>query len=231
MENNIENENIENVEVAENVEVVEAVETPVEQNNENVVANDNSREQRKGKFNKNGKKPFGDRKRREGRQRDEFDKRTVLINRVSKSVKGGKILNFSALVVVGDKNGRVGVGSGKSRETTEAIERATKNAKKNLVKVSMLGTTIPHATEGKFGKSKVLLFPSKEGNGIIAGGAARAVLELAGYRDITAKLHGSTNKANCVKATLQALMTLKTKEEVFANRGIIENKEAIDGNN
>jgi len=204
------------------IENIEATETP------NVEVAQNEQPQRKGKFNKNGKKPF-DRKRRDDRKpRDEFEKRTVLINRVSKSVRGGKILNFSALVVVGDKNGRVGVGSGKSRETTEAIERATKNAKKNLVNVSIVGTTIPHATQGVFGKSKVLLFPSKEGNGIIAGGSARAVLELAGYRDITAKLHGSTNKANCVKATLEALMTLKTREEIMAGRG--KNVEVNDGN-
>lgn len=216
MEDNMEKEEIQNVEVVEtpNVDITEKP-----QNGE-----------RKGKFNKNGKKPF-DRKRREPRQRDEFEKRTVLVNRVSKSVKGGKILNFSALVVVGDKNGRVGVGSGKSRETTEAIERATKNAKKNLINVSIVGTTIPHATQGKFGKSLVLLLPSKEGNGIIAGGSARVVLELAGYRDISAKLHGSTNKANCVKATLQALKTLKTKEEIMAGRGIEEKVEVKDGNN
>ena len=175
------------------------------------------------KFNKGGKPPFKkDGKRREEfkKPKDDMEKKVVMINRVSKSVKGGKILKFSALVVVGDRAGRVGVGSGKSSETIDAIEMAFKQAKKNLVSVPMVGTTIPHGTQAKFGTSMVVLLPSKEGNGIIAGGAARAVVELAGIRDITAKLHGSKNKANCVKATLKALMQLKTKEEVCAERGI-----------
>lgn len=214
-------EKVENIENAENIEATTAVaETP---------ASENSEQGKKGKFNKDRKKPF-DRKRQGGerRPRDEFEKRVVFTNRVSKSVKGGKIISFSSLVVVGDKKGRVGVGLGKSRETTEAIDRATKNAKKNLVSVPIVGTTIPHAIEGKFGTSKVILLPSKEGNGIIAGGSARAVLELAGYRDISAKLHGSTNKANCVKATLTALQNLHTREEIMRARGL-DNAEVKDG--
>ena len=196
------------------IENIEATETP------NVEVAQNEQQQRKGKFNKNGKKPF-DRKRRDDRKpRDEFEKRTVLINRVSKSVRGGKILNFSALVVVGDKNGRVGVGSGKSRETTEAIERATKNAKKNLVNVSIVGTTIPHATQGVFGKSKVLLFPSKEGNGIIAGGSVRLVLELAGIENILSKSLGSKSPLNAANATIEALKSLTPFSEVAKRRGL-----------
>jgi len=169
---------------------------------------------KKKNFKKDGKR-FEER-----RPREDVEKVVVCTNRVSKSVKGGKILNFSALVVVGDRNGKVGVGSGKSRETTDAVERAFKSAKKHMITVPMVGTTIPHAIEAKFETSKVILRPSVEGNGIIAGGAARAVLELAGIKDITAKIHGSSNKANCVKATIEALKNLKTKEEVANQRGV-----------
>jgi len=228
----MENEQVENVEVVETAEVVETTENVEATENAEVSNENGKRFGGKGKFNKfDKKKPFDRKRRDDKRQRDEFDKKTVLVNRVSKSVRGGKILNFSALVVVGDKKGRVGVGSGKSRETTEAIDRAVKNAKKNLITVPMVGTTIPHAIEARFGTSKILLLPSKEGNGIIAGGAARAVLELAGYKDITAKLHGSTNKGNCVKATLTALTMLKTKEQVMAGRGKAEEKVEVENAN
>lgn len=211
-------ENNEEVKVtAEQPEVVEnTVDTP---------KNDN-KDRRGGKFDRN--KKFGkrdDKRRRDDRKpRDEMESRVVSRRRVSKSVKGGDIPTFSVLVVVGDRKGKVGVGRGKSREQSEAVEKAIKNAKKNLVTIAMEGTTIPHATKGRFGTSQIILLPAKDGNGIIAGGAARAVVELAGIRDITTKLHGSSNKENCVKATLEALMSLKTLDEVNKLRGKNQNK-------
>lgn len=205
----------------ENVEEIkETVEQPAVENNEKVANNDNRRNGNK-RFDKN--KKFGkrdDRKRRDDkRPRDEMESRVVSRRRVSKSVTGGDIQTYSVLVVVGDKKGKVGVGRGKSREQSDAVEKAIKNAKKNLVTVAMKDTTIPHATEGKFGTSKIIMLPAKEGSGIIAGGAARAVIELAGIRDITTKLHGSSNKENCVKATLEALQSLRTYDEVMKLRG------------
>lgn len=197
-----------------------------------VKATNNENKDRRGgkKFDKN--KKFGkrdDRRRRDDRRpRDEMESRVVSRRRVSKSVKGGDTPSYSVLVVVGDKKGKVGVGRGKSREQSEAVEKAIKNAKKNLVTIAMEGTTIPHATTGKFGTSKIILLPAKDGNGIIAGGAARAVVELAGIRDITTKLHGSSNKDNCVKATLEALMSLKTLDEVNRLRG--KNQNTVEEN-
>lgn len=149
----------------------------------------------------------------------DFDKKLVNINRVTKVVKGGRTLRFSALVVVGDHKGRVGVGTGKASEVPNAIEKATQDAKKHLVKVSRYKTTIPHEVIGVYGKSKVIMLPSKEGSGVIAGGSVRPVIELSGIKDITAKIYGSRNKINCVRAALDALMKLKTKEEIAFLRG------------
>lgn len=146
-------------------------------------------------------------------------KKTVATNRITKVVKGGRTLRFNALVVVGDKKGKVGVGMGKSAEVPLAVEKATQAAKKNMKAVSLCGTTIPHEVIGKFGKSMVKMLPAKEGNGIIAGSSVRAVVELVGIKDITAKAYGSRNKVNCVKATIDALMQLKTKEEIASLRG------------
>lgn len=149
----------------------------------------------------------------------ELDKKLVNINRVTKVVKGGRTLRFSALVVVGNKNGKVGIGTGKAAEVPSAIEKATENAKKNMVKIATYKTTIPHEVIGTFGRTKVVLIPSKEGNGVVAGGSVRPVVELAGIKDITAKVYGSRNKINCVKAVLNGLLQLKTKEEIAFLRG------------
>ena len=153
------------------------------------------------------------------REDSEFDKKLVDVRRVTKVVKGGKTMRFSALVVVGNKKGLVGIGIGKAAEVPEAIEKASAKAKQSLISVPMNGTTIPHEIIGKFGTSSVLMLPAKEGSGVIAGGSARAVLELTGIKDITAKIHGSNNKINCVKATLEGLKQLRTKEQVAALRG------------
>ncbi len=153
------------------------------------------------------------------REDSEFDKKLVEVRRVAKVVKGGRTLRFSALVVVGNRKGLVGVGIGKSAEVPEAIEKATASAKKHLISVPIVGTTIPHNVVGKYSSTSVLMLPASEGTGVIAGGSARAVVELAGIRDITTKTHGSNNKINCVKATLEGLKALRTREQVAALRG------------
>jgi len=153
------------------------------------------------------------------REPEEFEKRMVDIRSVQKTVKGGRVQSFSALCVVGDKKGRVGVGTGKAREAVNAIEKGFSAAKKNMITVSMSGTTIPHAIVMKYGASAIRLIPAKEGTGVIAGGAARPVLELSGIKDITSKIQGSSNKINTVRATFNALKALKTKDEVAKLRG------------
>ena len=152
-------------------------------------------------------------------QESEFKDRLVAVNRVSKTVKGGRNMRFSALVVVGDEKGRVGAGMGKAAEIPEAIRKATEDAKKHLVTVPMDGTTIPHNTTGYFSTSKVVLLPAPEGTGVIAGGPARAVLEMVGIKDIRTKSYGSNNPANCVKATMDGLTQLRTVEEIAKLRG------------
>lgn len=156
---------------------------------------------------------------RRERKQDEFDKALVAVRRVTKVVKGGRTMRFSALVVVGDRKGTVGIGTGRAKEVPAAIDKATLQAKNNLKKINIINGTIPHDTIGKYGTSKVLMLPAKEGCGVIAGGGTRAVLELAGVKDIVTKIHGSTNKINCVKATLRGLESLRTKEEVALARG------------
>lgn len=153
------------------------------------------------------------------KREDELDRRLVSVRRVVKVVKGGRTLSFSATMVVGDKKGNVGIGSGKASETSVAVEKAFQSAKKNMKHVQMLNTTIPHEVEGKFGTSTVLLLPAKEGTGVIAGGAVRSVVDLAGIQDIVTKSYGGRNKINTIKATLNGLLSLRTKEQVAALRG------------
>ena len=148
----------------------------------------------------------------------ELEERVVTINRVSKTVKGGRIFKFSALVVVGDKNGLVGFGIGKSGEVPDAIRKGIEDAKKNLIKVSLRGTTIPHEITGKFGAGEVLLMPAPKGTGVIAG-AVRAVVETVGIGDIRTKAVRSNNPYNVVRATIDGLSRLRTAEEVAAVRG------------
>ena len=162
----------------------------------------------------------GDRKERAPRKEaSEFDKRVVSVRRVTKVVKGGRTLRFSALVVVGDGKGRVGLGIGKSKDVSSAIEKATTIAKRNVKLIPIVDGTIPHETVGKFSATNILLLPARQGTGVIAGGSARAVIELAGVKDIVTKTHGSSNKINCVKATMNGLLSLKTKEEIARRRG------------
>lgn len=197
--------------------MAEVKDKKVEQNQENaeVVTKENTHKDKK-PFNKDRK---GDRKDRPVRKEEEFDKRVVSVRRVTKVVKGGRTLRFSALVVVGDHKGRVGLGIGKGKEVSMAIEKATTVAKKAMRLVPIVEGTVPHETIGKFSSTNILMLPAKPGTGVIAGGAARSVLELAGYKDIVTKIHGSTNKINCVKATMNGLASMKTKEEIALRRG------------
>ena len=148
-----------------------------------------------------------------------MQERLVAVSRVSKTVKGGRIMKLQALVVVGDGKGTVGYGIGKAGEVPDAIRKAIEDAKKNLVKISLKGTTIPHDTVGEFGASRVLLKAAGDGTGVIAGGPVRAVVEIAGIKDIRTKSLRSNNPVNVVKATIEGLKSMRTAEEVAAIRG------------
>lgn len=149
----------------------------------------------------------------------DLKERLVSINRVAKVVKGGRNFRFSALMVVGDENGHVGVGMGKAAEIPEAVRKGVEDAKRHMIEVPLVGTSIPHAVEGRYGKGHVRMLPAQEGTGVIAGGPARAVLEMVGIKDIRTKSFGSNNPANCVKATMEGLKQLRTAEEIAKLRG------------
>lgn len=153
------------------------------------------------------------------REDDGLIKKLVEVRRVTKVVKGGRTMRFSALVVLGDGKGRVGVGVGKAAEVPQAIEKATQQAKKSMVTVALKDTTIPHEVIGTFGRGKVLLMPAETGTGVIAGGPARNVLEAVGIKDIRTKSYGSNNKINCVKATFNGLVSLRSAEHIAQLRG------------
>ncbi len=164
-----------------------------------------------------------DRKRRNSRQQrqpKEFEEVVIGINRVVKVVKGGRRFRFAALVVIGDKKGRVGFGTGKANEVPDAIRKAVDNAKTNIITVPMVGNTLPHDIIGKHDSGSILLKPAPAGTGIIAGGPVRSILELAGYSDVVSKSLGSNNKTNMVRATMNGLARLETKESVAALRDI-----------
>lgn len=170
------------------------------------------------------KKPMGnkrpnDRKPRRDRNEKEFEERVVTINRVTKVVKGGRRFRFAALVVIGDGKGRVGFGTGKANEVPDAIKKAIEDAKKNVFTVPTVGNTIPHSITGKYGAGSVFLRPASEGTGVIAGGAVRDVLEVAGVKDVLSKCLGSRTPINMVRATITALQELKTVEDIAKLRG------------
>ena len=158
---------------------------------------------------------------RHDRQKDDgLNEKVVAINRVAKVVKGGRTFRFSAVVVVGDGQGHVGVGNGKAAEVPDAIRKAIEEAKKNLIEVPIVGTTVPHEYVGKFGSARVMLKPAEEGTGLITGGSVRPVLELAGYKDVRTKVLGTHNPRNVVYATLEGLKQMETIEQVAKKRGI-----------
>ena len=160
-----------------------------------------------------------DRDQRKEVEQPEFEERVVTINRVTKVVKGGRRFRFAALVVIGDRNGHVGFGTGKALEVPDAIKKAIESAKKNMITVATVKTTIPHEVTGIYGAGRVVLRPASEGTGVIAGGPVRAVVELAGISDILSKSLGSATPINVVRATIEGLKSLETVEQVAARRG------------
>ena len=199
---------------------VEAVATEATQT-ETAAPVEGQQQRRNFRDNRSGDRKGGRRNNRERTEREDdgLIKKTVAINRVTKVVKGGRTMRFSALVVVGDGKGSVGIGMAKAAEVPAAIEKANLRAKKAMVKIELLETTIPHETIGKFGKGHVLMMPAQPGTGVIAGGPVRNVLEAVGIKDIRTKSYGSNNPVNCVKATFNGLVGLRSREHVAALRG------------
>ena len=197
--------------------MAEEIEVKVEETAEVVEAAAET-ENKKEANGKTSRRPRRDNRRPE-KVSDGLEKRMVSLNPITKVTKGGKTMRYDALMVVGDKNGKVGIGLAKANDVTNAIEKATLVAKKNMISVCIDATTIPHDIIGKFGTTKVIMMPSAEGKGIIAGGAVRDVVELAGIKDITTKLYGSNNPVNCVKATFEGLKALRSAEQIAAIRG------------
>ena len=161
----------------------------------------------------------------------ELEESIIAINRSAKVVKGGKNFSFGAIVVVGDRNGRVGYGYGKANELSDAIRKGSELARKSLIRTPMNGDTLPHEIEVKFGGARVLLRPASAGTGLIAGGAVRSILELGGVKDVLAKSLGASNAANVAKATFKAISSLTTREEVYARRGIAISAKAETAEN
>lgn len=201
----------------ENVQEVEVVATEVAQEQAPVTPEQPKRNFRDGRPDrKGGRRNNRD---RDNREDDGLIKKLVAVNRVTKVVKGGRTMRFSALCVVGDGKGMVGIGMAKAAEVPQAIEKANLRAKKAMVKIALVDTTIPHETIGKFGRGKVLLMPAQPGTGVIAGGPVRNVLEAVGIKDIRTKSYGSNNPINCVKATFDGLTNLRTREHIAELRG------------
>lgn len=199
----------------ENVQEVEVVATEVAAT---TPAQNNEQQQPRRNF-RDGNRPDRKGGRRNPRERDNKEddgliKKLVAVNRVTKVVKGGRTMRFSALVVVGDGKGSVGIGMAKAAEVPQAIEKANLRAKKAMVKVALVDTTIPHEVIGTFGRGKVLLMPAQPGTGVIAGGPVRNVLEAVGIKDIRTKSYGSNNPVNCVKATFEGLVALRSREQI-----------------
>ena len=182
--------------------------------------NENKRPVEDKKQSNDNRRPRKQRRPRRKREPKLYEERVVNINRVTKVVKGGRRFRFSALVVIGDKKGKVGFGTGKAQEVPDAIKKAIEDAKRNLVVVPMYNKTIPHAITGRFGAGEVFLKPAVSGTGIIAGGPVRAVVELAGYEDILSKSLGSATPINIIRATFDAIDNLRTAEQVAKTRGL-----------
>ncbi len=157
---------------------------------------------------------------RKAEENDGLIKKLICVNRVTKTVKGGRNMRFAALVVVGDGAGKIGCALGKAKEVPEAIDKATARAKRDMFPVSLLGTSIPHEVIGKFGRGSVLMLPAEEGTGVIAGGPVRAIMEAVGIKNIRTKSHGTNNPINCVKAAIEGLKCLRTAEQIAEIRGI-----------
>lgn len=191
-------------------EIKEEPVTPAQEAQAEVKAENNHRKPKKD-FKKDGR-------RRDERRKDDNDKVLVSLRRVTKVVKGGRTFRFSAMVVVGDRKGKIGIAIGKAKEVPLAIDKAVSIARRHMQEYRVSNGTIEHEIVGKYGKSNITLLPAKPGTGIIAGGSARAVLELAGVTDIVTKIHGSTNKINVVKATLDGLSKIQTKEQIAERR-------------